>query len=124
MGKTNAVYKARKRRHARVRKHVQGTTDRPRLNVFRSSNNIYAQVIDDTTGSTLVSASTIDSQLAASGELKDKNPIEQAEAVGKAVAERALNAGVSQVVFDRGGYKYHGRVKALAEGSREAGLKF
>ena len=124
MGKTNAVYKARKRRHARVRKHVQGTTDRPRLNVFRSLNNIYAQVIDDTTGSTLVSASTIDSQLAASGELKDKNPIEQAEAVGKAVAERALNAGVSQVVFDRGGYKYHGRVKALAEGSREAGLKF
>ena len=124
MGKTNAVYKARKRRHARVRKHVQGTTDRPRLNVFRSSNNIYAQVIDDTTGSTLVSASTIDSQLAASGELKDKNPVEQAEVVGKAVAERALNAGVEQVVFDRGGYKYHGRVKALAEGSREAGLKF
>lgn len=124
MGKTNAVYKARKRRHARVRKHVQGTTDRPRLNVFRSSNNIYAQVIDDTTSSTLVSASTIDSQLAASGELKDKNPVEQAEVVGKAVAERALNAGVEQVVFDRGGYKYHGRVKALAEGSREAGLKF
>ena len=124
MGKTNAVYKARKRRHARVRKHVQGTSERPRLNVFRSLNHIYAQVIDDTTGSTLVSASTVDSQLAASGELKDKNPIEQAEVVGNTVAERALNAGVEQVVFDRGGYKYHGRVKALAEGSREAGLKF
>ena len=124
MGKTNAVYKARKRRHARVRKHVQGTPDRPRLNVFRSLNNIYAQVIDDTTGNTLVSASTVDSQLAASGELKDKSPIEQAELVGKTVAERALDAGVDQVVFDRGGYKYHGRVKALADGSREAGLKF
>jgi large subunit ribosomal protein L18 len=122
MGKTNAVYKARKRRHARVRKHVQGTADRPRLNVFRSLNNIYAQVIDDTTGNTLVSASTIDSQLA--GDLKDKTPVEKAELVGKTVAERALDAGVEQVVFDRGGYKYHGRVKALAEGSREAGLKF
>ena len=124
MGKTNAVYKARKRRHARVRKHVQGTPERPRLNVFRSLNHIYAQVIDDTTGSTLASASTIDSQLAASGELKDKGPVEQAQIVGKTVAERALSAGVNQVVFDRGGYKYHGRVKALAEGSREAGLKF
>lgn len=124
MGKTNAVYKARKRRHARVRKHVLGTTDRPRLNVFRSLNHIYAQVIDDTTGNTLASASTIDSQLAVSGELKDKGLVEQAEIVGKTVAERALSAGVNQVVFDRGGFKYHGRVKALAEGSREAGLKF
>ncbi len=124
MGKTNAVYKARKRRHARVRKHVQGTSERPRLNVFRSLNHIYAQVIDDTTGSTLASASTVDSKLAASGDLKGKSPTEQAELVGKTVAERALDAGVNQVVFDRGGYKYHGRVKALAEGSREAGLKF
>lgn len=124
MGKTNRFYVARKRRQARVRKHVQGTPERPRLNVFRSQNHIYAQVIDDTTGTTLAAASTIDKAIRASGDLEGKNLIEQAQLVGKVVAERAVDAGIAQVVFDRGGYRYHGRVKALAEGSREAGLKF
>jgi len=124
MGKVNRSYLARQRRHARVRKHVSGTQERPRLNVFRSLDHIYAQVIDDISGATLVSASTIDAKIRASGVLEGKSNIEQAAEVGKAVAQRALDAGVIQVVFDRGGYKYHGRVKALAEGSREAGLKF
>ncbi len=124
MGKVNRSYLARQRRHARVRKHVSGTQERPRLNVFRSLDHIYAQVIDDISGATLVSASTIDAKIRASGVLEGKSNIEQAAEVGKAVAQRALDAGVTQVVFDRGGYKYHGRVKALAEGSREAGLKF
>jgi large subunit ribosomal protein L18 len=122
MGKINPSYAARIRRHARVRKNLAGTTDRPRLNVFRSLNNIYAQVIDDTVGATLVSASSLDTSVR--DELKGKNKKEQAAAVGKLVAERALEAGINQVVFDRGGYKYHGRVKALADASREAGLKF
>ena len=118
MGKTNPNYTARKRRHARVRKRIGGTSEQPRLNVFRSLSNIYAQVIDDTQGATLASASSL--ELDTSGQSK----VEQAAAVGKLVAERSLDAGVSQVVFDRGGYKYHGRIKALAEASREAGLKF
>jgi large subunit ribosomal protein L18 len=122
MGKTNPTYVARKRRHARVRTHVAGTPERPRLNVFRSLNHIYAQVIDDSKGTTIVSASSLES--GAAEELKGKNKVEKAVAVGKLVAERALQAGITQVVFDRGGYKYHGRVKALADGSREAGLKF
>jgi large subunit ribosomal protein L18 len=124
MGKTNPLYLARKRRHSRVRKQVQGTPERPRLNIFRSLNHIYAQVIDDTRGITLVSASTLESAIRASDELKNKKGVEKAAAVGKLVAERALQAGITQVVFDRGGYKYHGQVKALADSSREAGLKF
>jgi len=113
---------ARQRRHARVRKYVRGTTDRPRLCVFRSLQHIHAQVIDDTLGHTLVAASTLDAQVR--GQLKDKDKTAQAAVVGEAVARRALDAGITQVVFDRGGYKYHGRVKSLAEAARKAGLEF
>jgi large subunit ribosomal protein L18 len=113
---------ARQKRHLRMRNKVHGTTERPRLNVFRSLNNIYAQVIDDVKGVTLVSASTLDK------ELKDKvshsGNKESAKAVGELVAKRAIEAGVKLVVFDRGGYIYHGRVKELAEAAREAGLEF
>jgi large subunit ribosomal protein L18 len=122
MGKTNPAYVARKRRHLRVRKRLAGTTERPRLNVYRSLNHIYAQVIDDTTGATLTSASSLGAELSTNDEKQTKT--EQAKLVGKRLAEQALKAGVSEVVFDRGGYKYHGRIKALAEASREAGLKF
>ena len=121
MGKTNPSYVARKRRHARVRRRLSGRPDQPRLNVFRSLNHIYAQVIDDTNGLTVASASSLDANVRG---LTEKTKTEQATMVGKLVAERALDAGVSTVVFDRGGYKYHGRVKALAEAAREAGLKF
>lgn len=113
---------ARKRRHRRVRKKVVGTAERPRLNVFRSLKHIYAQVIDDDKGHTLVAASTLDPELR--GKLNGLTKTEQARLVGKLLGERALARGVKRVVFDRGGYKYHGRVKALAEGSREAGLEF
>ncbi len=113
---------ARQRRHTRVRRKVAGTQVRPRLNVFRSSTHIYAQVIDDIAGHTLAAASDVDAGLVA--ELSGKNKTERAAAVGKAVAERAKARGVSLVVFDRGGYQYHGRVKALAEAAREAGLGF
>jgi len=113
---------ARKHRHARVRLHVIGTPERPRLNVFRSLEHIYAQVIDDSCGHTLASASTIDPALRE--QVKGMTKSEQARVVGKAVAERARAKGVTTVVFDRGGYPYHGRVKALAEGSREGGLEF
>ena len=113
---------ARKRRHERVRKKVAGTADRPRLNVYRSLDNIYAQVIDDSTGNTLVSASTVDKELR--GQLASLKKSDQAKAVGKVVAERAVAKGIKEVVFDRGGYPYHGRVKALADGSREGGLVF
>ena len=122
MGKTNPSYVARKRRHARVRRRLSGTSDQPRLNVFRSLNHIYAQVIDDTNGLTVASASSLDANVR--GGSTGKTKAEQATMVGKLVAERALDAGVSTVVFDRGGYKYHGRGKALAEAAREAGLKF
>jgi len=122
MGKTNPSYVARKRRHARVRRRLSGRPDQPRLNVFRSLNHIYAQVIDDTNGLTVASASSLDANVR--GGSTGKTKTEQATMVGKLVAERALDAGVSTVVFDRGGYKYHGRVKALAEAAREAGLKF
>jgi large subunit ribosomal protein L18 len=124
MGKTNPTYMSRKRRHKRVRRRLSGTSERPRLNVFRSLTHIYVQVIDDTKGVTLAAASSLDSSLRKSKELEDKSPVEQAAVVGKLVAERAKEVGVTQVVFDRGGYKYHGRVKALAEASREAGLQF
>jgi len=113
---------ARKRRHQRVRRKISGTAERPRLNVFRSLRHVYAQIINDEVGHTLVSASTSESQLKQQIEGLDKTA--QARAVGKLLAERALAKGVTQVVFDRGGYQYHGRIKALAEGSREGGLEF
>lgn len=113
---------ARKRRHLRVRRKVSGTAARPRLNVYRSMHHIYAQVIDDEAGHTIVAASTLDTSLR--GDLGSMSPLDQAKAVGKAVAERAREKGIEQVVFDRGGYPYHGRIKALAEGSREGGLVF
>ncbi len=113
---------ARKRRHRRVRKKVHGTPERPRLNVFRSLKHIYAQIIDDEQGVTLVAASTIDRELRAKCQGLTKT--EQARLVGELVAKRALAKGITRVVFDRGGYKYHGRVKALAEAAREAGLEF
>lgn len=122
MPKGNEKILARKRRHRRVRARVTGTAQRPRLNVFRSLMNIYAQVIDDEVGRTLVSASTIDSEVRT--QLEGKNKTEAARIVGKVVAERARKAGINTVVFDRGGYKYHGRVAALAEGAREGGLEF
>jgi large subunit ribosomal protein L18 len=109
-------------RHNRVRGKVVGTPERPRLNVFRSLTNIYAQVIDDVQGNTLVSASTIDKDVAA--QIEGKNKSEAAKIVGQVLAQRAKEAGVSKVVFDRGGYQYHGRVAALAEGAREGGLEF
>ena len=112
---------ARQRRHARVRKHVSGTPVRPRLCVFRSLEEIYAQVIDDEAGLTLAAASTVDHELR--GNVGGKTKTEQAALVGKLVAERALNKGVTEVVFDRGGYKFIGRVKTLADSAREAGLK-
>ena len=111
--------KARIKRHYRVRKNISGTAERPRLNVFRSLNHIYAQVIDDVNGVTLVSASSLDKGFEGYG-----GNIEGAKAVGKAVAEKAVAAGIKAVVFDRGGYVYHGRVAALAEGAREGGLEF
>ena len=113
---------ARRRRHKRVRKYVVGTGDRPRLNVFRSLKQVYAQVIDDSQGYTIVSASTLDPELR--DQVKGLNKIEQAKLVGDLVAKRALAEGVNQVVFDRGGYSYHGRVQALAEAAREGGLEF
>ena len=113
---------ARKRRQRYVRMKISGTAERPRLNVFRSLDHIYAQVIDDISGHTLVSASTVDKEVVALVAGKKKK--EQAAIVGKVVAERAKSAGVSQVVFDRGGYLYHGRIKALADGAREGGLEF
>jgi large subunit ribosomal protein L18 len=113
---------ARRRRHNRVRRDLSGTAVRPRLSVFRSLRHIYAQIIDDEIGHTLVSASTSDFEMRE--QIEGLNKTDQAQLVGKVLAERALAKGVNQVVFDRSGYKYHGRIKALAEGSREAGLKF
>lgn len=113
----------RQRRHLRVRARVSGTTERPRLNVFRSNAHIYAQIIDDTEGRTIVAASTLESSVRERfGEEHPKTA--QAKLVGQVVAERALASGIKQVVFDRGGYKYHGRVQAVAEGARESGLDF
>ena len=115
----NAVCKAR---HNRTRRHIVGTGERPRLNVYRSLNNIYAQVIDDTTSQTLASASTLDAEI--KGQLAEKTKKEAAKLVGELVGKRALEKGVQEVVFDRGGYLYTGRVAELAEGARAAGLKF
>ena len=112
----------RLRVHERVRQRVEGSTDRPRLCVYRSLGHIYAQLIDDRTGKTLVSASSIDGETRKN--LKGGGNVAAAKVIGKTIAERAKAAGVSKVVFDRGGYKYHGRVKALADAAREAGLQF
>ena len=113
---------ARIRRHARVRKTLSGTTARPRLNIFKSLSGIYAQVIDDEQGITLTSASTVDKDLRE--KVKGMKKIDQAKEIGKAIAERAKSKGVSTVVFDRGGFRYVGRVKALADAAREGGLQF
>ena len=109
---------ARLRRHRRVRGKISGTAERPRLNVFRSSKHIYAQIIDDTTGTTLVAASSMDKDFNAYG-----GNIDAAKKVGEAIAKKCLEKGITEVVYDRGGFVYHGRVQALAEGAREAGLK-
>ncbi len=111
---------ARKARHTRIRKNIMGTNDIPRLNVFRSSNHINVQIIDDEKSITLVSASSLDKELA----LKNGGNIEAAKKVGKLLAEKAVKLKITKVVFDRGGYLYHGRVKALAEAARENGLEF
>lgn len=117
-----SVKEARDRRHERIRKKVIGTSVRPRLSVYRSLNHMHAQIIDDTKGHTIISASSLDK------EFKDKKShkgnIETAKQIGELIAKRALGKGVKKVVFDRGGYLYHGRVKALAEAAREAGLEF
>ena len=112
----------RLKRHERVRNKVSGTADRPRLSVFRSLNHIYAQIIDDTQGKTLVAASTLDKVVAES--VKELTKKEAAKVVGGEVAKRALEKGITEVVFDRGGYVYMGRVECVADGAREAGLKF
>ena len=118
--KSRAV--SRKRRHIRVRKKLTGTAQRPRLNVFRSLNGIYAQIIDDQAGNTLVSASTVEVEL--SEKVKGLKKTDQAKLVGQKVAERAKSRGITTVIFDRGGYRYVGRVRALADGAREGGLQF
>lgn len=111
--------KSRETRHTRIRKKINGTSERPRLSVYRSLKGIYAQIIDDIAGNTLVAASTLDK------EIKNKaSNIEAAKEVGTLIANRAIKAGIKSVVFDRGGYIYHGKVKALAESAREAGLEF
>ena len=112
----------RRRIHYRIRKHVNGTAERPRMVVFRSNKQIYVQVVDDERGCTLAAASSNDKALAA--ECKGKNGIDAAAIVGKAIAERAKAAGISKVAFDRGGYLFHGRVKSLADAAREGGLEF
>ena len=123
MAKLRTRQEYRKRRHYRVRNKIFGTPERPRLMVYRSNQNIYASIIDDVSGKTLVSASTISKEL--KGQIKGHpGNIESAKLVGKAIAEKAKSKGIENVVFDRGGYLYHGRVKALAEAAREGGLKF
>lgn len=122
MVKANTSREARQRRHERVRKRVEGTPERPRLSVFRSLGHIYAQVIDDRHGATLAAASSLEPDIRTKANEENKAGV--AKIVGRRVAERAREKGVSQVVFDRGGYMYHGRVKALAEGAREGGLQF
>ena len=112
----------RSRRHERIRKHLMGTPEKPRLNVFRSIENIHAQVIDDMAGDTLVAASTLDSEI--KPKIKTGGNIEAAKLVGELLGRRAVDKGIRSVAFDRGGYKYHGRVAALADAAREAGLKF
>jgi large subunit ribosomal protein L18 len=122
MSTNSSRAEARVRRHARVRRKVAGTPERPRLSVFRSTAEIYAQLIDDQAGTTLVSASSIDHEMRS--KLDGMKKVEQARLVGKLVAERAREKGIQQVVFDRGGFRYIGRVKALADAAREGGLEF
>jgi len=122
MAKQKTRAEARKRRHHRVRKHISGTSERPRLNVFRSLSEIYVQVINDEEGVTLVAASSIDKELRPN--MKGKSKTDQAQIVGEAIAERAKVQGISTVVFDRGGFRYMGRVKALADSARKGGLDF
>jgi large subunit ribosomal protein L18 len=122
MRNDKTAWAARRRRHARVRKRVQGTAARPRLCVFRSLSHIYAQVIDDESGRTVVAASDLEKEAQASADGTTKTG--RAALVGRLVGQRARKKGIKEIVFDRGGYKYHGRVKALAEAAREAGLKF
>lgn len=114
--------KARLKRHLRVRKKIEGTTERPRLNVFRSSKHIYAQLIDDVKGVTIASASTMDKELRE--DIKNGGNVESARKVGELIAKRAKEQGYETIVFDRGGYLYHGRIQALADAAREAGLEF
>jgi large subunit ribosomal protein L18 len=113
---------ARAKRHYRLRNHISGTAERPRLAVFRSNMHIYAQVIDDTVGNTICSASTMEADVKA--KLERTNDVEAAKVVGEAVAKKALEKGITTVVFDRGGYVYHGKIQALADAAREAGLQF
>ena len=122
MSRVKGARAARKKRHARLRLKISGTAARPRLCIFRSLKQIYAQLIDDEAGHTLVSASSLDADIRSQADSKNKTA--QAGLVGALVAQRALEGGIEQVVFDRGGYKYHGRVKALAEAARESGLRF
>ncbi len=121
MGKSSRN-EQRLRRHRRVRKKISGTADRPRLNIFRSLNHIYAQVIDDAAGHTIVAASTLDDEI--KPKLKGLKKSEHAAMVGTVIAEKSKAAGITTVIFDRGGYQYHGRIRSLAEAAREAGLKF
>ncbi len=121
MAKDNARV-ARQKRHLRVRAKISGTAAAPRLSVFRSLNHIYAQVIDDTQGKTLAAASTLDSEV--QSEVAGKNKTGRSELVGSLIAKRAISKGIERVAFDRGGFKYHGRVKALADAARKEGLKF
>ena len=111
---------ARQKRHERIRLRLSGSPERPRLAVFRSLNHIYAQVIDDTTGKTLAAASSLEKELRTAGQKKT----DEAKTVGRLIAERARSAGIEQVVFDRAGFRYHGRIKSLADAAREAGLEF
>ncbi|MBI3732565.1 MAG: 50S ribosomal protein L18 [Chloroflexi bacterium] len=122
MKQTNSSVAARERRRKHVRKVIQGEADRPRLNIFRSQKHIYAQIIDDRKGQTIASASSLDPSL--KEQAASLKPLEQAKLIGETVAKRALGKGVKQVVFDRAGYKYHGRVKSLADGARAGGLEF
>lgn len=122
MKRSKIKYESRLRRKKRIRKKVFGTELKPRLSVFRSLKHIYAQAIDDTKGRTIISASTLDKEL--KGKLKNTKNKEAAFEVGKLIGQRLLNKGLSQLVFDRSGYKYHGRIKALAEGARSTGIKF
>jgi len=112
----------RERRHSRIRKRMTGTTARPRLNVFRSASNIYAQVIDDVKGITITASSTLDKDIKEG--MKSRGNVEAAKKVGAAIAKKAIEKGVKDVVFDRGGFIFHGRIKALADAAREAGLNF
>lgn len=122
MVKKESRQKVRVKKHNRMRNRFSGTAERPRLSVFRSNNHMYAQIIDDTVGNTLVAASTVEKEVRA--ELEHTNNVDAAAYLGKVVAKRAMDKGITEVVFDRGGFLYHGKIKALAEAAREAGLVF